>query len=113
METTSMGNIGTTTMHYVRLQSEARDLFERKNADYGDCFREDGMLGVMIRLKDKLNRVINIARKEGEHNVADEAVRDSLIDMANYAVMAVMLLDEQRERPRSFEECKEEQCGCA
>jgi len=73
------------------IQAEALELFKRKNKDYGNSFVEDGILGVMIREKDKLNRFINLARNEGEGALCkDEALRDTLIDMANYAIMAII-----------------------
>jgi len=91
----------TSLMIYDRLSDECRDIFRRKNADYGDSFREDGVLGVMIRLKDKLNRAISLCRKEGEAAlVQDESLRDTLMDASNYGKMGVICLEsitEQRE----------------
>ena len=85
----------TTLMVYDRISTEARNLFKNKNKDYGDSFREDGVLGVLIRSKDKINRAINLCRKEGEkHCVLDESLRDTLIDMANYALMGIICLEE-------------------
>ena len=48
-----------------------------------------------IRLGDKLAR-FNALTKEGGQQVSDESIRDTLIDLANYAIMTVMELDEQK-----------------
>lgn len=74
-----------------------RNLYEKKNADYGDSFsksfKEWGMPVACIRLQDKLNRLANLVRT-GEQQVEDEKMQDTLIDLANYAVMTIMELQE-------------------
>lgn len=75
--------------------AELLRLFVRKNTDYGDSFAEHGPVGVLIRMGDKLKRLVSITRT-GVTLVDDEGVRDTLLDLANYATMAVMLLDEER-----------------
>ena len=77
----------------LTVQKEARELFEKKNADYGDAFADYGVVGVLVRLGDKLRRCQNISNK-GVNIVNDESMRDTLIDLHNYAAMAVMLHDE-------------------
>ena len=74
------------------IQEEALSLFERKNADYGDAFANFGVIGVLIRLNDKIQRCLNIS-KNNVHLI-DESMRDTLLDMHNYSAMALMLLDE-------------------
>lgn len=80
----------TTVEKFREIQAEGLRLFEAKNRDYGDSFREDGVLGVMIRMKDKLNRFISLARSEGEGAVKSETLRDTLLDLHNYAAMAII-----------------------
>ena len=75
------------------VQSEALELFIRKNADYGDAFAKYGVIGVLMRMEDKLQRSMSIT-KNGIHLVKDEGIRDTLIDLHNYSAMALMLLDE-------------------
>ena len=72
------------------IQQEALELFERKNKDYGDAFASYGVIGVLIRLNDKLQRCLNIS-KDNIHLV-DESLKDTLLDMHNYSAMALMLL---------------------
>ncbi len=77
------------------VQKEALDLFSKKNIDYGDAFATYGTVGVIVRLGDKIQRLSAIT-KNSVHLVEDEKIRDTLIDLHNYAAMAVMLLDENK-----------------
>ena len=77
------------------VQKEGLELFKRKNKDYGDAFANFGPIGVIVRMGDKINRLMNIT-KSNVTMVKDEGVRDTLIDLHNYAAMAVMLLDENK-----------------
>lgn len=78
------------------VQKEAFELFKRKNQDYGDAFADYGPVGVMVRMGDKIRRATSIS-KNGVTLVNDEALRDTLIDLHNYAAMAVMLIDEDED----------------
>ena len=75
------------------VQTKGLELFTRKNADYGDAFAKYGVIGVLMRIEDKIQRSMTIT-KNGVNLVADEGIRDTLIDLHNYAAMALMLLDE-------------------
>ena len=76
------------------VQEEALDLFKRKNSDYGDAFAQYGPVGVIIRIGDKINRASRIT-KTGVTLVNTETLRDTLVDLHNYAAMAVFLMDEK------------------
>jgi hypothetical protein len=76
------------------IQSTALELFRQKNIDYGDAFAEYGVVGVLVRIEDKLKRSVSIT-KNGINLVNDEGIRDTLLDLHNYAAMALILLDEQ------------------
>lgn len=76
------------------IQSNALELFKKKNADYGDAFAKYGLIGVLMRIEDKIQRGLSIS-KTGIVMVSDEGLRDTLLDLHNYAAMAVMLLDEK------------------
>ena len=77
-----------------KIQSEALELFTKKNNDYGDAFAKYGPIGVLMRMEDKLHRYMSITRN-GINLVNDEGIRDTLIDLHNYSAMALMLLDEE------------------
>jgi hypothetical protein len=76
------------------VQEEALALFTRKNADYGDAFANYGPVGVIMRMGDKIQRLMSIT-KTNVQMVDSESLRDTLIDLHNYAAMGVMLIDEQ------------------
>ena len=77
--------------------TELNALYAKKNHDYGDSFHlsyvEEGMAMARIRLGDKLNRFKTLSRAT-EQEVSDESLRDTLIDLANYAIMTIMELEE-------------------
>jgi hypothetical protein len=81
------------TIQLKNIQKKAFDLFSKKNADYGDSFKLFGVIGVLVRLQDKINRAISISSKS-IILVEDESLKDTLLDLHNYAAMALMLLDE-------------------
>ena len=75
------------------VQHEALELFTKKNIDYGDAFAKYGVVGVLMRIEDKLQRAMSITKNE-VNLVKDEGIRDTLIDLHNYAAMALILMDE-------------------
>ena len=80
---------------FEKIQAEALELFKKKNADYGDAFANFGPLGVIIRLGDKINRLSTITKEAIRIEIKSETIRDTLIDLHNYAAMALMLIDEK------------------
>jgi hypothetical protein len=86
------------------VQDEALELFSKKNRDYGDAFAEYGPVGVLIRMGDKLKRLISISQN-GVTLVNNEGMRDTLIDLHNYAAMSIMLLDEGTETSSNTTTC--------
>ena len=79
------------------VHDESLELFTKKNADYGDSFATYWPVGVIVRMGDKIQRLLSVSKK-GVALVDSESLRDTLIDLHNYAAMAVMLIDEQGER---------------
>ena len=78
----------------IQVQNTALELFKKKNADYGDAFAKFGVIGVLIRIEDKIQRSLSKFYNFGIKLVDDEEIRDTLIDLHNYAAMAIMLFDE-------------------
>lgn len=82
--------------HHAKLCKELNDLYARKNADYGDSFgksfEEEGLAMARIRLGDKFNRFKTLSRSV-ERKVLDESIRDTLIDLDNYALMTVLEME--------------------
>ena len=77
---------------------ELYETYKKKNADYGNSFGNSldkhGMIAGIVRMDDKMSRLISLNSKK-EQQVMDESLRDTLMDLANYAIMSVMWLDEQ------------------
>ena len=77
---------------------ELTETYEKKNADYGNSFENSldkhGLIAGIVRMDDKMSRLISLNSKN-EQQVMDESLRDTLMDLANYAIMSVMWLDEQ------------------
>jgi hypothetical protein len=84
----------------MTVQKEGLELFKRKNADYGDAFAKYGTIGVLMRIEDKIQRSMSIT-KNGVTLVENECIRDTLIDLHNYAAMGIMLLDENEDQSES------------
>lgn len=70
-------------------------IYCQKNHDYGDSFHqsflEEGMAMPRIRLTDKLLRFKNLTRNKAE--VVEESMVDTLLDLANYAIMTIMEIE--------------------
>ena len=81
-------------VQYKAVQKEAIELFQRKNQDYGDAFANYGPVGVIVRMGDKINRLSSVTKNQVSL-VKNESIRDTLIDLHNYAAMAIMLMDEK------------------
>jgi hypothetical protein len=77
------------------IHNETLQVFIKKNADYGDAFAKFGLIGVLMRIEDKIQRALSIS-KSGIILVQDEGLRDTLLDLHNYAAMALMLMDEDK-----------------
>jgi len=77
----------------LKIQNQAYKLFEKKNKDYGDAFAKYGTIGVLMRIGDKISRLMSIDSNK-IHLVDDETLHDTLIDLHNYSAMALMLMQE-------------------
>ena len=87
--------------HHADICKELNEIYAQKNHDYGDSFgkgyAEYGMVMAVIRLEDKLNRLKSLIKAESL--VKDESMNDTLMDLANYAIMTVI----ERERTTTDE----------
>ena len=85
------------------LCEEARQLMKAKNHDYACTedpfrnFRTYGALGILVRLSDKEARLRSFI-ENGKLEVTNESVRDTILDLINYAVLFHgYLLDAQKD----------------
>lgn len=90
------------------------EISRRKNSDYAndnDPFQNflvceslgiPAEVGFIVRMTDKLSRISNLIRPGRERRVADESILDTLSDLANYAMMMRMHLENKAEKQQHF-----------
>lgn len=89
---TDMETTNTNVKKFNEIVCKMADTYEKKNADYGDSFGqtcdEFGIIAAIIRMNDKMNRIKQLSKKKAL--VTDEGIKDTILDLANYAVMKLM-----------------------
>lgn len=77
---------------HAKLCEQIHETCVAKNKDYGssahDSYEQFGMISYIIRLNDKLNRLKSLTKGE-KQLVNDESIEDTLLDMANYCLLAI------------------------
>jgi Nucleotide modification associated domain 1 len=85
--------------HKMLLQ-EIHNTYVAKNIDYGnsfsDQFKEYGLISSVIRMDDKMRRIKQLMNNEAQ--VKDESILDSVKDLANYAIMTAMEIENASDR---------------
>ena len=81
------------------VQKELKEIYEKKNADYGNSFEDSlnefGTLPTAIRLNEKVNRLKSLC--VGKQQVKDESIEDTLKDIANYCIITLKWLKNRKE----------------
>lgn len=84
---------------FADVLSEMFNTYKKKNADYSNSFSETiqefGYIPAVARINDKFKRVKNMVKGQ-EMNIKDESLRDNLLDIANYCVLTIVELDNQK-----------------
>lgn len=92
-----MSNSQVTKFHEVC--GELSDLYAEKNRRYGnsfaDQFKKRGLVMSAIRIEDKFRRFDELVSNPSDDG-GDESIEDTLKDLANYAIMTIMAIREQR-----------------
>lgn len=82
--------------NHLKTMLDIHELYYTKNKDYGDAFTQSldkyGPIAALVRMEDKLNRLSNLISKGQEGYIKSESVEDTLIDLANYAIMTALYL---------------------
>lgn len=95
---------------YRKLLDDAWALHEAKNAGYAgednpdpwanfrmsEAFGISALDGCLVRMSDKYIRVTNLRRHPSNDKV-NESIRDTLLDLSAYALIAVCLMDEEQD----------------
>lgn len=81
-------------MTFEEITKEMNSIYIKKNNDYGNSFDkscdEFGLVSPAIRMTDKLNRFKSLIKTRDEYMVKDESIKDTLLDLANYAILTYM-----------------------
>ena len=87
MEVNNMDRLGI----YQHIISNLEDTYKRKNSDYGnsvgDTYEKFGDVSFLTRITDKYNRILSLADKGECGEVKDEALEDTILDLANYCLL--------------------------
>ena len=91
-----------TVNTFINTTGEMLKLFVKKQTDYGPTnvgmglaqVKEDediqkSLLGLSVRMNDKVQRLMNLTFNQQKPN--NESIEDNLLDIANYAVMALIV----------------------
>lgn len=82
---------------FIDITTNMAKTYAAKNHDYGNSFEQScdkfGIIASVVRLGDKMNRIESLTTKEAK--VKEESIKDTLLDLANYAIMTVMWLNQQ------------------
>jgi len=95
---------------FDRLLQKIGRIHDAKNADYaGDDylgnFKQAKLLsltplqGIMVRISDKFSRACNLVKK-GEAQVKEETLEDTLLDLANYCLLAILVAREEKKETK-------------
>lgn len=99
------------SQRYLQLLDQMKELHVRKNAGYSGADNSDAWAnfrmaeefgvsafkGCLVRMSDKYIRVTNLIKNPKNERVG-ENIKDTLFDLAAYALIAVCLLEEQEEK---------------
>lgn len=93
-------------LRYTKIVNEMYEIYKAKNADYGDSvhdtFLKYGLLSFLVRIEDKTSRLRSLTLKgKKEQRVKNESILDTLQDLANYAILAIIELEEQDDTKNS------------
>lgn len=81
----------TNPFTYSQILTRMHKTHERKNHDYGDAayqgYKKFGPTYFLVQLHNKLSRLESLTAPGAETQVKDESIDDTLLDLANYAVM--------------------------
>jgi hypothetical protein len=83
-------------------------IFADKNKDYGSSFDVDGIVGIVIRLGDKMKRLKNVTSKGHVIAVSGEGLSELLLDIANYCDIGLMLMEKEYGKAKEAAYCCDE-----
>jgi len=95
---------GVNVTRYNNIAEELRKTYIAKNADYGNSFDDTldtfGPIAAVVRISDKFSRMRSLTKRGA---LVGESLRDTVMDMANYAIMFAMWLEKQEASDESVD----------
>jgi len=85
---------------HQELCDEIHETYVQKNTAYGDSFHELykdlGIISAVTQITHKYSRLKTLAKdKNNNINTGDEAITDTLLDLANYCLLTVMEIERE------------------
>lgn len=82
---------------FANITKKMVEVYTAKNHDYGDAFGksvdEFGIIAAVVRMNDKMERIKSLTKlNHSDQMIKDESLEDTLLDLANYAVMTLVQL---------------------
>ena len=96
-----------TAAEFKKIQQRQYELFCRKQSDYGpsnillggNINKDDdvkaSVRGIVIRLNDKLARLINLILKKDTFSASNESIEDTFNDASVYSIIALIVLEKK------------------
>ena len=92
---------------YMDVINKLKETFLKKNHDYGSSVKKnydkfeaygknEGLKYVFGRIAEKHDRLENLIYGDHANQVTDESIEDTLLDMANYAILAAVSIQEHK-----------------
>lgn len=82
--------------YFESITKQMNEVFKNKRSDYGatttETYKLFGMVSMLTRMHDKLGRLDNLCKPGKQIQVSNEKIEDTLLDLANYAVIALLEL---------------------
>ena len=101
VKTNRIGIGKVTIMTFKSLLDEMHETYKKKNSDYGNSFKQThlqfGEIAGLVRISDKVNRLISLSKKD-DSGAYFESKRDTYMDLANYCLMQVLVMEEVGEK---------------
>ena len=91
----------TKVEYFRKVAEELCNLYEAKNKAYGnsfgDTYQKLGIISAVTRISDKYNRLCNLATNPDIDNLG-ESIDDTLRDLASYAIMTIIELENSKQK---------------
>jgi len=110
-----MSDMNKQSKRFYEILNVIKELHDKKRHDYGANedifanFRLSELSGIsvwkgsVVRMGDKYARISNFIKK-GEFKFKEEGIKDTLMDMAIYSLITMILFEEEEEQETKHDE---------